>query len=129
MKMLFRVLWPVLFILTSLFYCGPIEAKTVRTLWLSQRKIATVNVGIQGTILEFPAKPQNVVLGRKKSFDIVYVENDLAISPMATNSHSNLFVYVLGRRYALELTTRMNGGDDLILVRDEADQKIGAKPK
>jgi hypothetical protein len=127
--LIFRALWPIPIILSSIFYVGPAHAKNVRTVWLSSKKIATINVGIQGTILEFPTKPQNVVLGRKKSFDIVYVENDLALSPLSINSRSNLFVYVLGRRYALELVTRLNGGDDLVLVRDESDQKVGVKSK
>ncbi len=124
-----RTLIRFLVVCGLLFRAAPAFAKNVRTVWLNSQKITTINVGIQGTVLEFPAKPKNVVLGRKKSFDIVYVENDLALSPLSLNAHSNLFVYVLGRRYSLELTTRMSGGDDLVLIRDEGDKKTGAKTK
>lgn len=91
------------------------EAKVVR---LSESKVAKVVISTRGTVLSFPAKPTKVILGRSGSFGIEYVENDLAISPLSMSSRSNLFVYVLGRRFAFDLVASSQGGESVIQVRD-----------
>lgn len=105
------------------------EAKTVR---LSESEAAKILISTRGTVLSFPAKPTKVILGRNGSFGIEYVENDLAISPLSTASRSNLFVYVLGRRFAFDLVASSKEGTSVIQVRDTiikdiSQEKVKAK--
>lgn len=95
------------------------EARVVR---LTEGNVAKILISTRGTVLSFPAKPTKVILGRSGSFGMEYVENDLAISPLSTSSRSNLFVYVLGRRFAFDLVASSQAGTSVIQVRDAIEK-------
>lgn len=76
------------------------------------------------TIINFPVKPDNVVLGGKNQFGIEYIKNDLALTALASNSNTNLFVYLFGRRCGFRLIASQGRQDNLILVRDPEGTKI-----
>ena len=76
------------------------------------------------TIINFPVKPDNVVLGGKNQFAIEYIKNDLALTALASNARTNLFVYLFGRRCGFQLVTSSVNHDNLILVRDPEETKI-----
>lgn len=76
------------------------------------------------TIINFPVKPDNVVLGGKNQFGIEYIKNDLALSALSSNARTNLFVYLFGRRCGFQLMTSSSNHDNLILVRDPEESKI-----
>lgn len=101
----------------------------VKVLHLSEENIGKTLISTRGTVLSFPAKPTKVILGRSGSFGIEYVENDLAISPLNTNSRSNLFVYVLGRRFAFDLVASSQSGTSVIQVRDALEKKQKSEKK
>ncbi len=77
-----------------------------------------------GTVINFPIKPDNVVLGGQKQFAIEYIKNDIALTALASNSNTNLFVYLLGRRCGFNLVASHARHDDLVQVRDPEDSKM-----
>jgi hypothetical protein len=91
---------------------------------LDNRGVAKVGIAVDGTVLDFPLKPSKVILGRKGTFGIEYVESDLAISPLSPGSKSHLYVYLEGRRFTFELSTIMGGGCPIITVRDARDNQV-----
>ncbi len=104
-------------------------AKEARTLRMNDKKMEAVFIPIgKSTILSFPTKPTKVILGNQGLFGIEYVEQDLAVSPLKVGAHSNLFVYLDGRRFGFDLrTSSADGGDEIILVRDAEERKLKVK--
>jgi hypothetical protein len=100
----------------------------VKTVYLSDTQVVQIPVSNRGTVLSFPAKPNKVILGNTGTFGVEYVEADLAISPLRPGARSNLFVYLMGRRFTFDLRTSMDGGYSIVVVHDaiEAPSK-GAK--
>lgn len=76
------------------------------------------------TIINFPIRPENVVLGGKNQFTVDYIKNDIALTSLSSISRTNLFVYLLGRRCGFQLITSRQNYDNLILVRDSDEDKI-----
>jgi hypothetical protein len=101
----------------------------VRVIQLDDQHIETIHVHRNGTVISFPVPPKKVILGRKKSFDLEYIENDVAIAPLTNDGTSNLFVYMLGRRFSFRLVVSQQGGDEIILVRDPRDQSFRVEVK
>ncbi len=99
----------------------PVDHCIVR---LDNRSVARTPIAVDGTVLDFPIKPSKIILGRKNSFGIEYVESDLAISPLAPSARSHLYVYLEGRRFTFDLSTVMNGGCAIIVVRDSKDNQV-----
>src|SRR3989344_1588575 len=102
------------------------EAKTsLRTVKCVESKMIQVYVRPSfSTIINFPVKPDNVVLGGKNQFAIEYIKNDLALTALSSNARTNLFVYLFGRRCGFQLMTSSVNHDNLILVRDPEETKI-----
>ncbi|OFZ30716.1 MAG: hypothetical protein A2622_13690 [Bdellovibrionales bacterium RIFCSPHIGHO2_01_FULL_40_29] len=102
------------------------EAKTsLRTVKCVESKMIQVYVRPSfSTIINFPVKPDNVVLGGKNQFAIEYIKNDLALTALSSNSRTNLFVYLFGRRCGFQLMSSSVNHDNLILVRDPEESKI-----
>ena len=97
------------------------RAQTVKTINLNSESVAKVQISTEGTVLSFPVKPTDVVLGRKGAFGLTYIKNDISISPLGMGASSNLFVYLEGRRFSFHLTTAISGGYSVILIRDAAE--------
>jgi hypothetical protein len=105
-------------------------AKTARTIHLNDKKMETIRiVPGRSVILNFPTRPTKVIIGNQGIFAVEYVENDLAVSAIRSNSNSNLFVYLEGRRFGFDLRTVAIDGDEIILVRDFDEHKIKIKVK
>lgn len=112
----------------GLFCCFIAAASKARTLYLTDKKMEPILVGIgKSTILSFPSRPTKVILGSKGLFAIEYVENDIALAPLTAPAHSNLFVYLEGRRFGFDLRTTGEGGDEIVLIRDAEERKIKVK--
>lgn len=91
------------------------EAKTqLRTVKCDESKMIEVYVRPNfSTIINFPIKPDNVVLGGKNQFAIEYIKNDLALTALASNSKTNLFVYLFGRRCGFQFEGDNSKRDNL----------------
>ena len=105
------------------------HAKDARTVRMTDKKMEPVFVPVgKTTILSFTTRPTKVILGNQGLFGIEYVEQDLAVSPLKVGAHSNLFVYLEGRRFGFDLrTASSDGGDEIILVRDAEERKLKVK--
>ena len=117
-------------ILTALVSFRLAHSKEVRTVRLDQTTVARIYIAPgRSTILSFPSKPAKVILGNQGVFAVEYVENDLALAALSTRAHSDLFVYVEGRRFAFDLVVVRDGADTIVLVRDAAEEpKLVEKP-
>lgn len=102
-------------------------AKTARKVYLTENRTETILIGTEGTLLNFPAKPNEVVLGTKGVFSVKYVKDDLTISALSPGGRSNLFVYLDGRRFAFNLKAVVGGGDEIVLIRDPDEKKMKVK--
>jgi hypothetical protein len=100
-------------------------ARDARVLRLNDKMVGKVVI-VPGrtTVLSFPSKPTKVILGSRGLFAIEYVENDIAIAATSPRAHSNLFIYLEGRRFAFDLSTEASGGDEIVLVRDALEKQI-----
>jgi hypothetical protein len=101
----------------------------VKIMHLDEKKIATIRVNPNGMVLSFPVAPKKVILGKQNAFDVQYVDHDVAVAALTPNAKSNMFVYLLGRRYSFRLFTVPKGGDEIILVRDVSELKMRSKRK
>lgn len=114
-------------VILALCLSPQIWAQSVKTIKLCEKSVAPISISPKGTVLDFPAEPEKVILGTKSSFSIEYIRSDLAISPTTMNSKSNLFVYLQGRRFALDLSTS-SYGSTLYFIKDcDADKVLVKK--
>jgi hypothetical protein len=113
-----------------ILWCSAGFAKEARTLKLTEKQVANIAVTPgKTTVLSFPSRPTKVILGNRGVFAVEYVENDIAIAALSPSAHSNLFVYLEGRRFAFNLSTNSGIGDEIILVRDASETKMEVKLK
>lgn len=103
-------------------------SESMKTIRLCDNGVASIYISTKGSVLDFPAYPEKVFLGTKNTFSIDYIRNDVAISPNTLNSRSNLFVYLQGRRFTLDLATAP-GAPALYFIRDCHDDKISEKKR
>lgn len=118
------------YLILSALLCSTLcNAKEARTIRMNDKKMEPIYVPIgKTTIMSFPTKPTKVILGNQGLFGIEYVEQDLAVSPLKSGAHSNLFVYLEGRRFGFDLrTATSDGGDEIILVRDAEEKRLKVK--
>lgn len=80
-----------------------------------------------GTIINFPVKPDNVLLGSSKQFGLEYIKNDIALTALFPGATTNMFVYLFGRRCGFLLKTSSSGFDNVVRVRDPDENKIRVK--
>lgn len=102
------------------------EAKApMRVVRCDESKMVDIHVRPNfGTILNFPIKPDNVVLGGQRQFAIEYIRDDLALTALNSNANTNLFVYLQGRRCGFHLIASMRAPDQLVQVRDPEESQM-----
>jgi len=113
-------------LLAWLVLSNNVHASEVLTIYLDDKMIAPIKVTPRGTVLDFPTKPDNVALGQTKSFGLEYIKNDVVISPLQINARSNLFVYLLGRRYTFDLIASPQNGRTIVIVKDRPENQMKA---
>ena len=105
-----------------------IAAPNARDLFMSDKKMEVIRLSAgRSTVLSFPVKPTKVILGAKNLFSVEYVENDLAIAPLSQGARTNLFVYLLGRRFSFDLVTVANRTDDMVIIKDLSEKSEPGK--
>lgn len=116
-------------IFLSLLSIALAHAENVKTIHLCEQTVAQASISTRGTVLEFPAEPEKVIMGTKGAFSIEYVRRDLAISPLMSSARSNLFVYLAGRRFVLELNTSPMPGNTVYFIKDCLEDRRGTEDK
>ena len=89
----------------------------VEIIYLDEEQIPTLLISESGTVISFPAKPSKVLFGRSGVFASEYIDSDLALTPLTMGGETHLFVYLVGRRFSLNLKSSANA-PSLIKVRD-----------
>ena len=117
----------ILFKILLLSLITPLWADSVKNVRLCEKSVLTAYISSRGTVLDFPAEPEKVVLGTKNTFSIEYIRSDLTISPLSLHSRSNLFVYVQGRRFVLDLNTSQTNGAATYYIRDCLEDRVKVK--
>ncbi|PIU00993.1 MAG: hypothetical protein COT74_00330 [Bdellovibrionales bacterium CG10_big_fil_rev_8_21_14_0_10_45_34] len=110
-----------------LSFIAPVWANSVKTVRLCEKGVLTAYVSPRGTVLDFPTEPEKVVLGSKNTFSIEYIRSDLTISPLSLQARSNLFVYVQGRRFVIDLITSQANGAATYYIRDCVEDRVKVK--
>lgn len=104
------------------------DTNTARTVKCDESKMVAIYVRPHfSTIINFPIKPENVVLGGQKLFAIEYIKNDLAITALGPKVSTNLFAYLTGRRCGFLLITAAGRHDSLVKVQDPEESKFRVK--
>jgi hypothetical protein len=105
-------------------------AKKARTVYCNDNRLEKVFISPgRNTTLNFPVPPMKAVPGNSGVFGILYVEDDLIISSLQPGAHTNLSVYLEGRRCSFDLHTVPSGADDIVKVRDSDEEKIKVRIK
>jgi len=108
-----------------LFFSNLASGSPVTTLSMAQDTVATVAISYQGAVLNFPTKPQKVIIGNQGAFTVDYIGNDVVIVPATSVSVTNVFVYLEGRRFNINAVAKKEGFT-LIQIRDKISQKMEA---
>jgi hypothetical protein len=96
-----------------------------RTVKCDEAKVATIFVRPNyGTIINFPIKPDNVLLGSTKQFSVEYIKSDIALTALSSTANTNMFVYLFGRRCSFLLTTTSGRYDSVVRVIDPDEGKM-----
>lgn len=120
--------WLCVLIIGLTFCVNGGVAKKARTIRLNDKRTEAVYVTPgKSTILNFPTRPTKVILGNKGLFAVEWVESDLAVSALTPGASSNLFIYLDGRRFGLNLRSLSTGGDEIVLVRDSVEDELKLK--
>lgn len=115
-------------LLFALLLIGPVAKADYRVVNCDERKVVTINIRPNfGTVINFPIKPDHVLLGSSKQFSIQYIKNDVALTSLASNARTNMFVYLLGRRCSFLLVTSASTYDNVVRVKDPDESKIKVK--
>lgn len=112
-------------IVSSFSLFAEANSSAMRVVSCEENKMVEVQVRPNfATIINFPVKPDNVVLGGQRQFSLEYIKNDLALTALSSASNTNLFVYLLGRRCGFHISTTNSKYDNLIQVRDSEESKM-----
>jgi hypothetical protein len=106
------------------------HAKKARTIFLDEKNTERIFIkpGL-AAILNFPSSPGDVVLGNEGIFSVKHIRSDLAVGALRSAGHSNLFVYLEGRRYGFDLVISSDGFDEIVNVRDPSEKKMKTRFK
>lgn len=117
----------VIFIFLMITFSVSAQAN-FRTVKCDESKVATIYVRPNyGTIINFPIKPDNVLLGSTKQFSVEYIKTDIALTALNSSANTNMFVYLFGRRCSFLLTTTTGRYDGVVRVIDPDENKMKVK--
>ncbi len=101
------------------------DTSSARDVKCDENKMVSVYIRpYMATIINFPVKPDNVVVGGQKLFSIEYIKADLAITTLSPQAQTNLFVYLTGRRCGFQLVSSPRRHDSLIKVKDPEEGQV-----
>ena len=74
------------------------------------------------TVLNFPFRPKDIVKVNP-AFEFKQIKNDLVLTALRIGANSNVVIYLEERRCLFNLKSVMEGGDDLLIVKDPKDSQ------
>lgn len=91
-------------------------AAPVRELKLKPKDVGTINTAIgYSTVVQFPEKPLNVVLGDQSSFRVEFIKDSITIKPAVNGAKSNLFVFTENERFNLTVRSGSQSSVDYVV--------------
>jgi hypothetical protein len=83
-----------------LLYTNLVSAAPIREIKVKPNEVATINTAIgYSTVIQFPQKPNNVVLGNLSAFRVEFIKDSITIKPNQSGATSNLFVFTENDRF------------------------------
>lgn len=110
--------WHFTIIVTAaLFACFHFaSAKGIRTMNLSENDVAQVRVALgYSTLLQFDARPSQVIVGDQDSFKVEYAGNSIAVKPMISGVSTNLFIVTEYDKFNFRITSGQGFEPDYII--------------
>lgn len=99
-----------------------------RDIKCDESKVMPIFVRVNfATVVNFPVKPDNVLLGSNNQFGVQYIKNDIALTAMSSTSNTNMYVYLFGRRCAFVLSTTKARFDSVVRIIDPDENKVRVK--
>jgi hypothetical protein len=86
-----------------------------------------ISVAQDGSVINLPAPPDRIVVGRKDVFSVEAVGSDIVVSPMQSGESSSLFAYVQGRRFSFRLSA--NGRAAAVYLIDDDPAPLTSNPR
>lgn len=74
------------------------------------------------TVLNFQFRPKDIVKVNP-AFEFKQIKNDLVLTALRIGANSNVVIYLEERRCLFNLKSVMEGGDDLLIVKDPKDSQ------
>ena len=94
----------------------PIQAGEIRTVQWNSKEMISVNLRMgKSTIIRFPEKPINIVIGNQNYYSIEFIGHDISIQTLF-EFPTNLFVYTTRNVYGFVLNPSKKNWDDIIIV-------------
>ena len=119
--MKFKTLFPAVL----LFLLPCVTLADARTIKCDESKVMPIYVRVNfATVVNFPVKPDNVLLGSNNQFGVQYIKNDIALTALGPSSNTNMYVYLFGRRCAFVLTTTPVHADSVVRIVDPDENKV-----
>ena len=98
-----------------------VQAGQIRTVCWNSKEMISVNLKMgKSTIIRFPEKPINIVIGNQNYYSIEFISHDISIQTLFEFS-TNLFVYTTHNIYGFVLNPKKENQDDIIIVTNSCE--------
>lgn len=99
------------------------EAAAEKSILCDDKSPKTVRITYgRVTVLNFPFRPKDIVKVNP-AFEFKQIKNDLVLTALRVGANSNVVIYLEERRCLFNLKSVMEGGDDLLIVKDPKDSQ------
>jgi hypothetical protein len=99
-----------------------------RNIKCDESKVMPIYIRVNyATVVNFPVKPDNVLLGSSNQFGVQYIKNDIALTALNSTSNTNMYVYLFGRRCAFVLSTTKAHFDSVVRIIDPDENRVKVK--
>jgi hypothetical protein len=106
----------LLFLCLLTLHC-PAEAKSSRTVYLSEGEMAPIYVEPgYSTLLKFSSHPEPGLIGDQDGFKVEYMKSIVAIKPLLPRGKTNLFVFTKDGQFGFQLVAKRGQHDNVVYV-------------
>jgi hypothetical protein len=111
--------------------CAPAHAQDHGPVHISStfNQTHTIAIAQDGSVINLPAPPERIVVGRKDVFSVESVGSDIVISPMQSGESTSLFAYVQGRRFSFRLNSSARGVAVYLIDDDPRPPLVASRRK
>lgn len=108
----------ILFFVLALCLVPAAEAKSMRTVRLSEKDMETVLVEPgYSTLIKFDSHPEPGLIGDQDAFKVEYMKNMVAIKPLVSRGKTNLFLFTKDGQFNFQLVAGHGRHDNIVYAR------------